>query len=209
MVERRRKGAAVSARTSAPPLPTVDGWRAVELGADDVPRLQRFFDENPEYFLAVGGAPAGPGEAHEEIHGGLPPGWVYTRTWILGFVDDADALVGMANVVSDIIAPRIWHIGLMIVATRLHGRGVARPLYDAIERWAQDHGAQWIRLGVVVGNVRAERFWARCGFVEVRRREGVESGAQINAVRVMVKPLAGGGFDDYLALAARDRPESP
>jgi GNAT superfamily N-acetyltransferase len=185
------------------------GLRAIELGAADVARLQRFFDDNPEYFNAVGGAPAGPTEAQEEIEGGLPPGWTYTRKWMLGFVDGHDALAGMADVVSDIIAPHVWHIGLMIVATRLHGRGTAGPLYDAIEAWARDNGARWMRLGVVAGNTRAERFWARCGYVEVRKRDGIATGERVNTVRVMAKPLTGGTIAEYLSRVARDHPDAP
>ena len=66
----------------------------------------------------------------------------------------------------------------------------------------------WMRLGVVAGNGRAERFWEKCGFVEVRRREELMMGAKINTVRVMVKPLAGGALPDYLAAVKRDNPHA-
>jgi ribosomal protein S18 acetylase RimI-like enzyme len=68
-------------------------------------------------------------------------------------------------------------------------------------------GAQWARLGVVAGNARAEKFWERLGYVEVRRRRGVQMGRRTHDVRVMVKPLAGGRFAQYLSLVARDRPD--
>jgi GNAT superfamily N-acetyltransferase len=183
-------------------------WRAVEQGAGDVPALQRFFEANPGYFVAVGGQPAAPGEAHEAIFGALPAGWPYTKKWSIGFIDEAGALVGMANVVSDLLAPRVWHIGLFIIAAGLHGRGVAQALYRALERWACDRGAQWLRLGVVEGNARAERFWERCAYREVRRRGGFEVGNLVRTIRVMMKPLANGTLADYLALVPRDTPES-
>jgi len=34
-------------------------------------------------------------------------------------------------------------------------------------------------------------------------------GSRVNDLRVMAKPLAGGAIADYLAMVARDRPESP
>jgi len=40
-----------------------DGWQPLEIGPDQVPLLQRFFDANPDYFLAVNGEVAGDGEA--------------------------------------------------------------------------------------------------------------------------------------------------
>jgi GNAT superfamily N-acetyltransferase len=182
-------------------------FHAAELGLADTPRLQRFFDANPEYFLTITGEPPTPQEADAEINGALPDGWPYTKKWILGFVDEHDALIGMANVVSDLLAPGVWHVGLFILATRLHGGDAAAPLYDRMEAWMRAEGAQWLRLGVVRGNVRAERFWERRGFVEMRERQ-VPMGVRKNAVRVMAKPLAGGAMNDYLARIPRDRPDA-
>ena len=186
---------------------TAGAFCAVELYAEDIPRLQRFFELNPEYFFSVNGQPPTPDEAHEEIHGALPKDWPFTKKWIIGFVDETGSLIGMANVVSDLLAPGVWHIGLFMVATRLHGSSAAQSLYKQLECWALDLGAQWLRLGVIQGNTRAERFWEGCAFVEVRKRGGVEKGALVNTLRVMVKPLAAGTLTEYLALVARDRPE--
>ena len=60
----------------------------------------------------------------------------------------------------------------------------------------------------MTGNTRAERFWEKLGYREVRRREGIEMGKRVQTVRVMVKPLAGGSLPAYLALVARDWPEA-
>ena len=68
-------------------------------------------------------------------------------------------------------------------------------------------GREWLRLGVVHGNLRAERFWDALGYVEARTRQGVELGKLVNTVRVMVKPLAGGTLARYLTLVGRDRPD--
>jgi GNAT superfamily N-acetyltransferase len=182
-------------------------FRAIELGVDDIPALQGFFDCNPEYFVTVTGLPPKPSEAQDEIHDTPPEGMSYTRVWVIGFVDGEGALVAMASVVSDLLAPAVWHIGLLIVASALHGSGVAPSLYGHLEGWIRDSGARWLRLGVVQGNARAERFWERSGFRETRKRGGVQMGARVNTIRVMVKPLAGGTLPEYLALVARDRPE--
>jgi len=195
----------------APHLPagTLPGVRCIELTAAHEAALQRFFDANPLYFIAVGGEPAAASEAHDEIHGTLPAGWPFTKKWLVGFVDAGDELVAMANVVSDLLAPGVWHIGLFIVATARHGSGEAQALYRSLETWAQSNGARWLRLGVVLGNARAERFWERHGFRETRIRDGIAMGRRSNTVRVMVKPLAGEAIEHYLALVPRDRPERP
>jgi GNAT superfamily N-acetyltransferase len=192
---------------AALPRSPIAGLRTVELGPADAPLLQRFFDSNPAYFVAVHGEPAGPQEAHEEIHGELPAGWPFTKKWLVGYLDDSAGLVALANVVSDLLAPRVWHIGLFIVASERHGSGAAQALYSGLEAWAVGHGAQWFRLGVVQGNGRAERFWESMGFVETRTRSSITMGRRVNSLRVMFKPLAGGTLSDYLALVERDRPE--
>ena len=191
-----------------PPLFSVESLRSVELQSEDVPELQRFFEANPEYFLAVEGRPPDHSEANEEFHSELSAGWSFTKKWFLGFVDDANSRVGMASLVSDLLALNVWHIGLFIVATARHGSGDAQALYQALEDWAVRSGAQWFRLGVVEGNTRAERFWEKAGFVQVRKRNSVEMGKLVNTLRIMAKPLAGGTLAEYLALVARDRPES-
>jgi GNAT superfamily N-acetyltransferase len=118
-------------------------------------------------------------------------------------------LVGRdGNVVSDLLAPTVWHIGTFIVATSRHRSGDAQALYQELESWARGNGARWLRLGVVSGNARAERFWERQGFAQTRLRVGVNMGTLSNTVRVMFKALAGGSLQDYLALVERDRPDA-
>ena len=194
--------------TSPSPLFSAGDLRAFALQAQDVPELQRFFEANPEYFLAVEGRPPGPDAAVTQFRNELPAGYTYTKSWLLGFVDDANSLAGMASLVSDFSAPGVWHIGIFIVATERHGSGDALALYRALEEWMGRGGAQWVRLAVVEGNVRAERFWEKAGFTEVRRHHAAEMGQRLNTLRIMVKPLAGGALAGYYALIPRDRPET-
>jgi GNAT superfamily N-acetyltransferase len=189
------------------PSSSLRDLHAFAITEDHQEDLQRFFDENPEYFLAVHGEPADSNEAHEEIHGQLPAGWSFTRKWLVGYADPANELVAMANVVSDLLAPSVWHIGLFMVATARHGTGDAQAIYRGLEAWAVAHGARWLRLGVVQGNRRAERFWESVGFVQARVRVGVEMGKRTNTLRVMFKPLSGGTMAQYLSLIERDQPE--
>ena len=192
--------------TELPPSP-VPGVRTIELVADCAPLLQRFFDANCDYFVIVNGEPTGPTEAHDEIHGELPTGWSFSKRWLIGYVDADGALVAMPNVVSDLLAPGVWHVGLFMVAASQQGTGLAQTLHRGLESWARANGARWLRLGVVQGNARAERFWQSQGFVETRIREDVAMGKRVNTLRVMVKPLLGGALPQYLALIERDRPE--
>jgi GNAT superfamily N-acetyltransferase len=182
---------------------------AVELRAGDVPRLQAFFDANPAYSLAVEGRAPPADAAQTEFDARLPENFVFTRRWLLAFDDASGAMAGVADVVSDLLAPSVWHISLFIVATALHGRGTAQALYAALENWMRAGGAAWIRLGVVAGNARAERFWQRLGYAETRVREGIAMGERVNTVRVLVKGFADGDLAAYLECVPRDRPGAP
>lgn len=185
---------------------TADGIRVVELGDRDEAELQRFFEQAPAYFIAVNGEPATPTEAREELQGALPAGWRCTRMYWLGYRDAEDRLVAVVNIAADLLAVGVWHIGLLLVDAHLHGTGLAQRLHADLERWAAEQGAQWLRLTVVVGNTKAERFWPRLGYVQVRTREGITMGRQVNKVSIQVKALADGQVEDYLALVVRDRP---
>ena len=191
------------------PLPAspIEGLTAIELSSQHVPALARFFAANPAYFLAVQGEPARPDDAREEIEEAVPEGIPHTKKWVIGHVRANGEIAALANLVSDIFAPTVWNVSTFIVETARHGSGDARRLYDSVEAWTIQSGARWLRLGVVIGHARAERFWAALGYVETRVRSGYQIGDQINELRVMVKPLAGGSVDEYLALVARDRPE--
>ena len=198
----------MSVAASAGALFAGDGYRCFEMARADVPRLQRFLEENPEYGLAVEGERPRRDAAAEEFESLPPPGFPFAKKWVLAFEAADGAMIGVADLLSDLFAAGIWNVGLFIVATRLHGGGAAQALYRDLERWMGEQGARWSRLGVVAGNTRAERFWEKEGYVDLRLRRGMAMGKRVNDVRVMMKPLAGGSMDEYLALVARDRIDS-
>ncbi|PRA15818.1 MULTISPECIES: GNAT family N-acetyltransferase [Pseudomonas] len=191
------------------PRCSVAGIQVKELGGRDEAQLQRFFERAPDYFIAVNGEPATPTEAREELLGQLPPGWACRRMYWLGYRDLDNQLVAVVNIAADVLAVGVWHIGLLLVDARLHGTGLAQQLHADLEAWAVRNGAQWLRLTVVIGNTKAERFWPRLGYVQVRTREGITMGRQVNRVSIQVKALVGEQLDEYLQRVERDRPAMP
>ncbi|MBN2977206.1 GNAT family N-acetyltransferase [Pseudomonas lactucae] len=188
---------------------SLEELRVDELNAGDAAELQRFFEQAPDYFIAVNGEPATPTEARDELQGALPTGWTCSRMYWLGYRDADDRLVAVVNIAADLLAQGVWHIGLLLVDSGRHGTGFAQRLHADLERWALENGAQWLRLTVVVGNTRAERFWPKLGYVQVRTRDGIAMGRQVNRVSIQVKALVEGHVDDYLILVGRDRPVAP
>jgi ribosomal protein S18 acetylase RimI-like enzyme len=190
------------------PSSPIPGVRTVELTEELQTQLQRFYEDNPEYFIAAQGEPAGPNAAYETIQAKPPPGWSFAKKWLIGYFDTAGSMIAVADVVADLLAPGVWHVALFILATARHGSGEARIIMRGLESWAISNGARWLRLGVVKGNARAERFWESLGFQDARTREGVEIGKRKNSIRIMFKPLAGGTREQYLSRVDRDRPEA-
>lgn len=189
------------------PASPIAQLRTIELTPDCAPLLQAFFDDNPAYFLATSGEPAALDEAHEEITSEVPADWSFTKKWVVGYAEEHGSLVAMANVITDLLAASVFQIGTFIVATDRHGTGDAQLLYRGLEDWAATNGAAWMRLGVVQGNTRAERFWASMGYVAVRERRDIQMGNRMVTVQNMVKSLDGGTIEQYFALVPRDRPE--
>ena len=165
-----------------PPSP-IASLSTIELALDKAPQLQEFFDSSEAYFLATSGEAAAPNEALKEIASRVPQDWGHTKKWAVGYVDHRDALVAMAKVITDLLANSVFHIGTFIGATNRHGSGDAQILYAGLERWSHDNGAAWMRLGVVSGNTRAERFWSSLGYFSVRWRDGVEMGRRAVSVQ--------------------------
>lgn len=184
-------------------------FHAREVGDADLPALQRFFEANPGYFEIVHGEPPAPGEAREAFEQRPPSGWPYSRKWLFAFRAADDSIAGVADVIEDLFGEGVWHIGLFMAADRLHGTGVPHALYAHLEAWMRARRARWVRLGVVRGNGRAERFWEKMGFVDVAERRDYVQGSKTHVLRVMAKPLAGGSFEQYRELVPRDAAAAP
>ena len=187
----------------------VPDYRAVELGVGDIPTIQLFLEKNPEYFLSAEGEPPGAGQAKEEFESELPEGWAFTKRWAIGILGKEGEVEAFVTIVSDMLTPGAWHIGMFILSTHKHGQGVATRIFEGLEAWLKTFGARWLRLGVIEGNDRAERFWERSGFSEVRRRDNVPMKNMVHSLRVMVKPLTKASLSEYLKVVTRDRPDSP
>lgn len=179
-------------------------FHAREVNDADLAPLQRFFEANPGYFEIVHGGPPTPDEAREAFEQRPPADWPYARKWLFAFRAPDDSIVGVADVIEDMFASGVWHVGFFMAADRLHGSGVPHALYAHLEAWMRLRGAKWLRLGVIRGNARGERFWQKMGYVDVSERRDYVRGGGTHVLRVMAKPLAGGTFEQYRELVPRD-----
>ena len=167
--------------------------------------MQRFFERNREYFLAVNGEAPGTDEARNEFADVPPAGMPYRAMSLLGFFDDGGELIGVATIVADFIQPHVWHVGLFIVASaRTAAESPTRSTpARALDGRSGRRGCAWASSRATQGG----RFWLRCGYVQVRERGPLTMGTKTIVLRVMAKPLAGGTIAEYLALVEAIVPE--
>ena len=198
-----------SHQSRMPPLFESAHFVVRDLRPDQIPVLQALFEANPDYFIAVNGKAPDADEAQREFDELPPAHLTYSARWFAGIFDHSHSLRGLIILVSDLAARSVWHTALFFLERSHRGTGAALEIHASLEAMALASGAQWLRLGVIAGNLPAERFWAKCGYLEVRTRQLVNAAGEERTSRVMVKPLAGGALADYLQRVPRDAPSSP
>jgi len=182
-----------------------DEFIAHQIAREEIAELQAFIESNPVYWLITQGHRP-PADDAAKSFDQLPPA-------DMGYSEHLSLLVrhrstrqilGQLDIAADLLAIGVYHLGFFMTATRTHGSGFAHRLHEAYECWALERGARWLRLGVVAANHRAEAFWRRVGYVEVKRRDGYVLGDLSHVLITMVKPMPGETLDEYLAAVPRD-----
>ena len=82
-------------------------------------------------------------------------------------------LVGVAPTVAD---PTRADLFAMWVAPAVRGSGASDALVEAALDWAREHGCRRVDLEVAPGNTRAERLYARHGFVASGEPTAIQDG---------------------------------
>lgn len=85
----------------------------------------------------------------------------------LGYAMLVVAEPGDPDVAAAITRRPTVELSKIYVLPEAHGSGAAGHLMDAGLAWASEHGAAGVWLGVNQQNVRAQRFYAKCGFTVV------------------------------------------
>jgi GNAT superfamily N-acetyltransferase len=189
---------------------TLPGYRAIAATRDDIPALQAFLEANSAYTRLAEGREVAPDDGTLQFHDAPPPDIPFADRWFFLIRDDGTGdVAAVIEVVKDLLAPGVWHIGLFLVAEALHGHGLAHRLHTALEQWSASKGACWLRLGVIAHNTRAVRFWQRVGYGFVCARQAAATGGSVNETWCLVKPLGTATVTDYLTVQRRDALQSP
>lgn len=100
-----------------------------------------------DYFMLQDGEPATLADAIE-LFRDVPEGKSAIDQTVMGWRGQ-NGLMAVVPVLRDYPSYGVWYLGFMIVDASARGKGIGRSIYDAIERWVVDRGAQEIRLAVL------------------------------------------------------------
>lgn len=165
------------------------GCRAAYLWPSDAAQIQALLERSADYSELVTGAPPGPSDGLSLLQD-CPEGKTTDDKMVIGLFTDQDTLIGVLDAIRDYPNPRVWWLGLLLIAPDCRGKGLGQDAYRAFERWAGQQGARRIRVGVIEANQRAYRFWARMGFEPIERRPPRLFGNLAQVVIVMGRSLA-------------------
>lgn len=130
--------------------------------ASDLPLVEGFHREAPDYWLFAEGRAPGAAKASAFFTDG-PPGCDPARSYRLGLFE-GDCLGGVAELSFSFPLPEDAYLGLMILAPRLQGRGHGGRFLTHVEVLARAARAPRLYLAVIEANPRARAFWEREGF---------------------------------------------
>ncbi|WP_277211906.1 GNAT family N-acetyltransferase [Isoptericola croceus] len=165
--------------------------RIVDLTVDDVDAVLRLFADDGGYSARVTGHAASRQDAVDALTE-RPPGTAPEAKRVLGLYDDADELVGLADVIRGWPDVGYAHVGLLQTSASRHRQGLGRALHAAVEELV----ATWpesatLRLAVVdINRDAAEPFWRALGYRATGESKPFESGNVRTVARIWARPIA-------------------
>jgi RimJ/RimL family protein N-acetyltransferase len=174
-------------------LPVLEGYSLRQLTAEELPLLQALCERCAGLELGLSlehiiGLPAGPSMA-QDLARALSPGKEYDDKFLIGIFAGPQELVGVLDVIRDYPTQGEWWLGVLMLDPAQRSKGLGESVCRAVEQWARDDGAHYIRLAVSAQNTRAHQFWKRVGFEELERRMRKLSDGQESVGIIMGHPL--------------------
>lgn len=164
--------------------------RISRLSDRDAAHVQDLYERCSDYHQLEEGGPTRPGAA-EHLLTSLPPGKTAADKYVLGVHSPEGGLLGVLDLIQDFPGEREWWLGLLMLDPAARAAGLGTRLFHALERAVAAEGGTAIYLGVLEHNARAERFWRRLGFVELRRQDYTSAAGHPSRVIVMRHGLIG------------------
>ena len=167
----------------------LEGFTVRRLSPADHAELQALYERCSDYHELEDGGPTRPTAGAETLAAG-PPGTDPADKFALGVYGDDGAMVGFLDVIRGYPAEGDWWIGLLMLAPEARSGGLGGRICEEAARSVAEEGGRALHLAVLEQNPRAERFWRRHGFDEVRRKPFTAATGKESTVIVMRRDLA-------------------
>lgn len=173
-----------------------------QLTVDDADAVHALLLRSPEYARAVRGREVAEGDARE-ILTARPPQVDPLAKWVLGLCDGEGTVRGLCDVIVHWPEPATAHIGLLLVDSTAHGRGLGRLLHDsALAQLRADGGIRRLRAGVVATNAdRAGGFWEHLGYRPTGVTAAYSAGTIESTTEILTRDLVAEASQSPHALA--------
>ena len=131
------------------------------LTEDDIPMILKLYESNPEYFRYCPPNPTWASVQEDML--ALPPAKTMADKHFIGFFD-GDSLIAVMDLIDRYPDAQTVFIGLFMVNKNRQGRGVGAHIVRRLSDVLRNEGYRHIRLGIILDNLPARRFWQRLDF---------------------------------------------
>ena len=144
----------------------VNDFVAKLLSKEDIPAVQKFFNDNPDFFIASTGQAPKENEA-EILFNKIPEGkTTEDKFWLAIFDNDNNNIVAFVDLIQNYKIENQWTIGLYIVSKNYRGQGIATKLLNDLENLLLSLRVNSLEISIKEQNVCELSFWKKMNFVE-------------------------------------------
>lgn len=147
----------------------IDNFSAKLLSKDDLLMVQKFFENNSDFFVMTDGKTPTPNKA-EETFNLLPDRKTADDKFWIGLFDN-DNLAAFVDMVQNYKTENQWTIGLYLVDKNYRRQGLATKLLNNLENMLLSLRVESLRIVVQEQNVCGLAFWQKMNFKEENRKK--------------------------------------
>ena len=134
-----------------------------DVSHNDQIKIQELCNSCVDYFLISQGKPATGNEAQEFLMA-LPPNKTYEDKINLGIINVRENLVGFVDLIRNYPQNGTWYIGLLLIDPKERRNGLGRYIIHEIIQLVKKNNGEKIKIGVLIENENALKFWESIGF---------------------------------------------
>ncbi|MBP2644836.1 MAG: acetyltransferase [Firmicutes bacterium] len=132
------------------------------LGSDNLNDLQLLLEKGQDYFAFQEGKPVD-ATAGKKLFSFCPADCPLENKLVMGLYQK-NLLIGVFELFQHFPTDNVLNLGLLLIDPAFRSQGLGSQAYRKLERWTLAHNMSLIKLGVLLPNTSAQRFWESLGF---------------------------------------------